>query len=68
MSLGKVPKRRWHQTRYEQQAEHAGIYGNPESSNHPGTVTLIESVEILTNPHTYHDQQKGGGIGSKSTL
>ena len=41
---------------YEQQAEQAGIHGNPESGNHPGTVTLIESVEILTNPHTYHDQ------------
>ena len=68
MSLGKVLKRRWRQGRYEQRAEHVGacLHGNPESGNHPGTVTLKESVEILTNPHTYHDQQKGGGR-SKST-
>ena len=56
MSFGKVPKRRWHQARYEQRAEHAGIHDNPESGNHPGTFTLIESVEILNNRHTYHDQ------------
>ena len=53
--MGKVPKRRWHHPRYLQQAVHAGIHGN-----HPGPVTLslIESVEILPNPHTYPDQQK----------
>ena len=66
MSLGKVPKRRWRQVRYEQRAEHVGIHGNPESGNHPGTITLKESVEILTNPHTYHDQQKGGREGAKA--
>ena len=69
MSLGKlVPKRRWRQARNEKRAEHIGIHGNPESGNHPGTITLIasveiESVEILTNPHTYHDWGGGGGMG-----
>ena len=24
----------------KKRAEHAGIHGNPESGNHPGTVTL----------------------------
>ena len=50
ISLGKVPKRRWCQAIYKQQAEHAGIHGNPESGNYPGTVTLIESVKILSLP------------------
>ena len=51
MSFGElVPKRSWHQMRYEQQTENTGIHGKPENGNHIGTVTLIESVEILTNP------------------
>ena len=56
--------------RYEQRAEHAGIHANPDSGNHPGTVALTkELVEILTNPHTYHEGGGGGGgeRGSKST-
>ena len=32
----------------------------------PGTVTVIKLVEILTNPNTYHSQQKGGVVGVKS--
>ena len=31
-------------------AEHAGIHDNPESGNYPGTLTLIESVKILSLP------------------
>ena len=50
--------------RYEQRAEHAGIHANPDSGNHPGTVALTkELVEILTNPHTYHEGGGGGGGG-----
>ena len=55
MSLEKMRKGRWHQARNENE-QSTGIHGNPESGNHPGTVTLIESVEILTNPHTFPDQ------------
>ena len=44
MSLGKIPKRRWHQARYKQQAEHAGIYRNPKGGNHPGTNLLPFTV------------------------
>ena len=60
MSLGKVPKRRWHQARHEQRAEHAGIHGNPESGNHPGTVT----PHILTM--TIRREGGGGGEGAKA--
>ena len=56
-----MPNTRWCQVRYEQWVEHAGIHGNPESGNYPGTIKLIESVEILTSSQIYHDQQKGGG-------
>ena len=55
-----MPKRRWRQARYEQRAEHAG---NPESGNHPGTVTLKESVRLLTNPHIMTNRREGGGGG-----
>ena len=50
-----MPKRRCHQARNEKRAEHAAIHGNPESGNHVGTVTLIESVEMLSNSYTYSD-------------
>ena len=53
--------------RYEHGTEHAGIYGNPEICLPPGTITLTESVEILTTPFTYCHQWKGGRWGSKST-
>ena len=50
----------WCQAKCEHRAGHAGIHCNPESGNHPpGTVTLINSVEILTNLYTYHGQPRG---------
>ena len=55
MSLGKVPKRKWCQARYEQPAEHAGIHGNPESGNHPGACHTDSISGDTYNPHTYPD-------------
>ena len=41
-----------------------GIHRNPASGHHPGTVTLIESVEYLPAPNTY---PREGGVGKKSS-
>ena len=49
----------WCQAKCEHRAGHAGIHGNPESGNHhQAPVTLINSVEILSNLYTYHGQPR----------
>ena len=51
-------------------AGHTGIHGNSASSNHPpGTVTLTEPVEILTNPILTSSTNEGGkGRGKKRNI
>ena len=53
---------------HEPWAGHTGIHGNSASGNHPpGTVTLTQSVEILTNPILTQIHQWGReGKGEKS--
>jgi len=41
------------------------IRRSPASSHHPGTVTLIQSVEYLPIPSTYPWE---GGVGKKSSV
>ena len=65
---GGAYKRRWRQAKYEQLAERVSIHGNPESGNHPGTITMIESVEILTTlilNMTIRREGEGEGEGMK---
>ena len=42
-----------------------GIYRNHASGHHPGTVTLIQSVEYLPIPSTYPWE---AGVGKKSSI
>ena len=42
-----------------------GIYRNPASDHHPGTVTLIQSVEYLPIPNTYPWE---GGVGKNGSV
>lgn len=66
---GRCPKKC--QAWYMPWAGHAGIHGNPKSSNHAQSHWLNQwkSVEILTNPHTHHFYQwLEGDDGANCTM
>lgn len=61
----KVPKGQWHQARCEHRAEHAGIHGNLEGSNHQAlSQRYLIHTAIIFNQHcriktpSLHDKQK----------